>query len=184
MTLNSSDYDDIRRRAEKRLEPLKRLWRLRLWFFLNVGLAFGAIALINSSRDSSIFWQVTTETGSYVNEITRQTESYSFTTYEIYPLVIFIQIVWFFLLIAHAMHIWSAYRHERAIQREVERETALELERLRLQVELARYGQRGDLYDADSDPDAQEKVKRTVRLSDDGELLSAESPQTARRRRG
>lgn len=98
------------------------------------------------------------------NPTTGVMEPFTYTIAEPYPFMTFIVTVWFFILLAHLIHVWSAYRHERAIQREMERESALELERLRLEVELAR-SKRG--YEP-------EKSKRGVQLTDDGELYTEE----------
>jgi hypothetical protein len=179
MATERPDYDTIRQRAEKRLEPLKKLRRLRLMFLLNLGLFIGMMFTVYSRATNSIFYQTFTEIYPSIDPLTNKEYTYEYTYTQPYPLVILISIVWFFLVLAHAIHVWSAYRHERAIQREMERETTLELERLRLQVELAKSGR----LVSDEDDYVAEKSKRTMRLSDDGELLSEEQPRTVSRRR-
>ncbi len=79
---------------------------------------------------------------------------------------------WFALIVVHVIITWMAFGRERMIQREVNRE--MELEKMRLQIELTRA--RG----LDSEPDELEKPKRGVSLTDDGELHFEETP--ARRR--
>ncbi len=179
MEYESSDYDTLRARVEKRLAPMNKLRRLRLWLFLNLGMFIGFMVLQSSSPDNSIFVKVIQNSGTWFNPTTGQTETWTGTGYQTYPLVIFISVVWFFLIIAHAIHIWSANRHERAIQREMERETNLELERLRLQVEMMRSER---LTHAD-EAYTTEKAKRALQLGDDGELLPEDKPRAARRSR-
>lgn len=179
MSTNSPDYETIRQRVEKRLEPQKKLRRMWLWFFANVGLFVGYLALLSADPNNSIFVKVIKETGTYFDPATNKTETLTYTSYQTYPLVVLISVVWFFLLLAHFIQVISAYRHERRIQREVEREMNLEMERLRLQVELLKHG-RGDAVD--DDLYAAEKAKRTIQLSDDGELITEEPRAISRRK--
>jgi hypothetical protein len=175
------DDDAIRARVEKRLAPLKKLRRLRLWLLLNVGMFLSFLVVSQSYRpDSSIFWEVLQKTGTHFSSTTQKWEDYTYASYQPYPLVVFILVAWFALVVIHAIQVWAAFRHEGAIRREMERETNLELERLRLQVELAK-NQRLARGDEDDEAVPLEKIKRAARLGDDGELLSEESPRATRR---
>src|SRR5262249_3628747 len=86
----------------------------------------------------------------------------SYYTYSPYFLVSLVTFMWPVLLIFYMLTYLTASRRERIIERAMERE--LDLEKMRLQVELAQ-------AQNDMGIDTHEKLKRTVSLSDDGELV-------------
>ncbi len=161
------DHEVLRARAEKRLQPQVRLWwRRRLLYAMVLGFVLYTIFV---SGPYSVYVQllVRLRLGVWRDYDFVQTGSTDFIA-----IAAAIWVLWGLLIPVYALSVILAYGRERAIQREMNRE--MELETLRLQLELARA--RG----LSSEPDELEKPKRAVSLADDGELHFEETP--ARRR--
>ncbi len=170
MANESTDYEQIRQRVEKRLEPRLKLRRRRTWFFVHIVVFVVVTAVLYSDpAHNTALYQSIIETY----------DTFTWTRYEPYSLAILASVLWFVALIAQGLLTWGAFQREKFIQREVDREMAQEIEKLRLQIELAKasgYVDETGAYSA-------EKAKRTVRLSDDGELIEEAAPQPLRRSR-
>jgi len=179
------DHESVRARVEQRLAPRIRLLRRRFWLFAHIVIFIATILAIYSGgnhENSPLYFLADTytmparsfsgPTGDVIN-IAAQT----FESWQPYPLVTFLSLVWFIVLILHIVNIWAAFGRERLIQREMDRE--MELEKMRLQLALAGVNGR-DIPDVEL-----EKPKRVANLSDDGELVfedqSARGKTTHRR---
>jgi hypothetical protein len=165
------DHESVRARVEQRLAPRMRLLRRRFWLFAHIVIFITTMLTIYSGgnhANSPLYFLADTytipassflgPTGETIN-IAAQT----FESWQPYPLVTFLSLVWFIVLILHIVNIWAAFGRERLIQREMDRE--MELEKMRLQLALAGANQR-NIPDTDL-----EKPKRVASLSDDGELI-------------
>ena len=78
--------------------------------------------------------------------------------------------IWLIALVYYALNLWADFRREGFIQREMNKEA--ELERLRLSIVLARFGESVDDPLSQTLQRKSEKPKRTLSLSDDGELIA------------
>ncbi len=154
------DYERIRATVEKRLEPQRRLrqhwlWLILnfiLWFILNLVLYSLQSPLLGFAKD--ILATTYDETGKVLSSQVLG------TMWQAYPLTIAFTALWFFILVVMGINLFAAGRHERRVQQAITHE--VELEKMRLQLELERLRQStGDV----------EKAKRTLKLSDDGELV-------------
>ncbi len=156
-----------------------RLLRRRAWLFAHLAVFAIVMILIYSSGSNSIFYFSTSYTlpGYNVPDPASTVIAIPSQTYQVwqpYASVSLLSWVWLLLLIFHGLTVWMAFARERTVQREIERE--LELEKMRLQLELARLN-KSDVMDSE-----QEKPKRVTGLSDDGELVLEDQP--LRRRTG
>lgn len=176
MSYDSIDYQRIRARTEQRIMPLLRLYRRRIWLFGHIV----AFLLLNWFMYSSP-WNATffsTEETSYVNF---DGTSGTFTRHFPYSALLLISVIWLIALVYYALNLWADFRREGFIQREMNKEA--ELERLRLSIVLARFGESVDDPLSQTLQRKSEKPKRTVSLSDDGELIANdELPDTPLRR--
>jgi hypothetical protein len=173
MSSNHIDYEAVRDQVERRLAPRIRLLRRRWWLFAHIAIFLTIMAFIHvNDHTGSLFYYSTSGTVATQSfpdpgggtPIT--IPEYTYINWQPYPLVSFISAIWFIVLILHVLNIWMAFGRERLIQREMDRE--IELERMRLQLELAH------ATGMPADDHTSEKPKRLVRLSDDGELLHEE----------
>ncbi len=169
MSPDPIDYEAVRARVEKRLEPRMRLLRRRAWLFAHI-LIFVAVMLLiyNTGHDGSLFFFSTSHSvpeNSFTDIATGAPviiPGYTYLEWQPYALVSLLSFGWLLLVILHALNVWMAFGRERVIQREMDRE--MELEKMRLQLELAQAGSAGAI-DGES-----EKPKRGTVLADDGEL--------------
>jgi len=164
MNNDPSDYHRIRAYAEERLKPMLRLQRQRALLFFNVLMFLVVNALVYSQSDNPIFWNIQQRQFSDYNGVIQ-----TYTTVTPYNSVIAASLIWFVLLIIHAFSVTVAFRHEGAIQRQMNKEA--ELEKLYLSIELARLGGTAEPLSQTSQR-VSEKLKRTVSLTDDGELIA------------
>src|SRR5687767_6346181 len=115
------DHESVRARVEKRLAPRIRLMRRRFWLFAHIVIFIATMLLIyngNNHASSPLYYLANTFTRpatSFSNasgglvEIPAQT----FEVWQPYPLVTFLSLVWFVLVILHIVNIWAAFGRER-----------------------------------------------------------------------
>ncbi len=153
MTAAILDQDEIRARVQRQLAPQLRMRRQRLLAFAH----FVTFVIVNA-----VFYSY----GALVFDV----EQTLHPTYDpvlngfmvpAVPVVFIISLFWLALLVVHIISFFARSGRERLIARATNHE--LELEKLRLQADIARHS---DASDAST-----EKVKRKARLSDDGELI-------------
>jgi hypothetical protein len=168
------DHESIRARVEKRLAPRIRLLRRRFWLFAHIVIFVVTMLVIYSGgnhANSPLYFLADTHTiparvfpspdGAPINF-----PAQTFEVWQPYPLVTFLSLVWFVVVVLHIVNIWAAFSRERVIQREMDRE--MELEKMRLQLALANASEQNA-------PNAErEKPKRGASLADDGELVFEE----------
>jgi hypothetical protein len=177
---NYIDYEAVRDQVQRRLAPRIRLLRRRWWLFAHIAIFLIIMAFVHvNDHTGSLFYYSTSGTVAAQsfpgpNGSTTIPE-YTYTNWQPYPLATAISAIWFIVLILHVLNIWIAFGRERLIQREMDRE--IELERMRLQLELAH------VTGSSAGDNEVEKPKRLVRLSDDGELLHEEIRGDTNRRR-
>ena len=158
-----SDYQRIRAYAEERLKPMLRLQRQRSMWFVHM-LTFMVINfLVYATADSPVLFNIQD------HHFTVNGAQEWFWTSTPYPLTVIVSLVWFVVLIVHLLNVTVAFRNEGAIQREMNKAT--ELENLHLSIELARLRGSAEPLSQTSQRKS-EKPKRTVTLSDDGELIA------------
>ncbi len=162
------DHDRVRARVEKRLEPRLSLMRQRNWLLLHI-VVFVALALLFATSQSNAWLYAATihDVPSYnmTDPMTQQVvvmQGFTYTTYEPYLLVSLMTLIWPIVLLFHLLRYWSRSRRERIIEKEMGRE--LELETIRLQIELERARQ----------GISAEKVKRDYGFGDDVEIVDDE----------
>jgi len=170
MSENLIDHQAVRARVEQQLAPRFRLLRKRMWLLAHIGLFIMAGIILHSPYGNPIFFQSIVHDipgGSYppfpgtTDPIVIPPSQY--TEYVPHFLTSVVAVIRAFLLILHILMYWTAWRRERIIETAMSRE--LELEKMRLQIELARLN--GETPEG-------EKRKRSLSLSDDGELNDGE----------
>lgn len=168
------DHEIVRAHAEKRLEPRIKLWRRRRWllvlivgFVLFTMFVHGPYSLygVLLERMGLLYWD--SQLSTFVSKTLIDPMLWAAALW----------IAWGLFIPMYAVSLFLAFGREGAIQREINRE--MELEKMRLQLQLARI-RRGDTeFD-------EEKPKHVASLSDDGEILFEEKPtwrNTSRRQR-
>ena len=165
MSYDSIDYQRIRARTEQRIMPLLRLQRRRTWLLFHTAF-FVMLNLVIYSVETPVTFvredMVISYTDSGATAMIHSTHPYI--------AIILLSLMWMFLLIANFMVVSMAIRRENVIQREMNKEA--ELERLRLSIVLARFGESVDDPLSQTLQRKSEKPKRTVSLTDDGELIA------------
>jgi len=164
MNNDPSDYQRIRAYAEERLKPMLRLRRQRTIWFIHMLIFMVTNFLIYATADSPLLFNIQD------HQYTDNGAQGWFWTSTPYPLTIIVSLIWFVGLIIHLFSVTVAFRDESAIQREMSKAT--EFEKLRLSIELARLGRTVDEPLLQTSQWKNEKPKRTVSLTDDGELVA------------
>ena len=185
MSDHLTDYQRVRAHVEARLAPMLRLHRQRMWLFVHIFTFLILNVVLWGWTDGPGYYTYQAQYIDGYNSVTNTPTFNYYTAHAQQGLALLFSIIWFLLLVFHGFSLWSAFRRERLIQRQIDHE--LELERLRLMTQLS---QRPETHDtANGAFDNQEKPKRRMALGDDGELIADDDlrqsvTSTARQRLG
>jgi hypothetical protein len=148
------DPEIIQQRVLTRNKGTRHISHQSILLGLNIAFFFAALAFMYGDSDSP-----------FMVERLNSATGYSHWTPS--GIAMSITLGWMVLIFVHILWFVAAYFNERRIRKEIKQETqmAYDLERMRLQVELAQ-AQRG------------EKAKRGLQISDEGEIMMEEELPT------